>query len=537
MTRDRRRAVIPALAGLAVSTCLLPVATGPAWGAPPGGAPQAVDLCRATGSNRDLNGDGYDDAVVGDPYATVNGKAEAGAVVVLYGDGDGRIGEGRRSVLTQASVPGSNVEAGDRFGWSVAVDDGTADGCADILVGSPGEDWSGHRDAGLVHLISFTPDGAGGPGTPTALVADQGEVAGTVEAGDQFGHAVALSSYRGSDEVRGAVGAPGEDLRGLADAGVVNTFSHLTSPSRAEQHEQGRLGSSWLPGTAEAGDRFGASVLVAPLQVTSGGDTAVEPSVLAGAPGDRVDRPGSTTGARGGSVTTWDPITSFQQVITQDSPGAPGSAEDGDQFGYSLAFSDDRGDVSAVQEVVVGVPGEDVGQRREAGAVTLFGDVTGSGLQGRLTLTQNSAGFAGSAEAGDRFGHAVALRPGPGVQALLVVGSPGEDLGRVADAGMVQTAALDDGAVVVRPVRSYTENSAGTPGRVLVGSRFGTTVAAMQGTAETVFTVSSPHQGTGSVFVVDADGATRTWVPGSRGIPALPGGRFGWSVSGLGSQS
>ena len=36
---------------------------------------------------------------------------------------------------------------------------------------------------------------------------------------------------------------------------------------------------------------------------------------------------------------------------------------------------------------------------------------------------------------------------------------------------------------------------------------------------------------------VDEDGVTRTWVPGSRGVPALPGGRFGWSVSGLGSQS
>jgi len=536
VTRDRRRAVIPALASLAVSTCLLPVATGPAWGAPPGVAPEAVDLCRATGSNLDLNGDGYDDAVVGDPYATVDGLAEAGAVVVLYGDGDRRIGEGRRSVLTQASVPGSNVEAGDRFGWSVAVDDGTADGCADILVGSPGEDWSGHRDAGLVHLISLTPDGLGGPGTPIALVADQGEVAGTVEAGDQFGYAVALSSYRGTDEVLGAIGAPGEDLRGRADAGVVNTFSHLTSPSLAEQREQGRLGGSWLPGTAEAGDRFGAAVVVAPLQVTSGGDTAVEPSVLAGAPGDRVSNPGSTAGARGGSVTTWDPVTSFQQVLTQDTPGTPGSAEDGDQFGHSLAFSE-VGVQGGVQEVAVGVPGEDVGSRRDAGAVTLFGDVTGSRLQGRQTLTQNSPGFAGSAESGDRLGQAVALRPGPGSAALLVVGAPGEDLGRLVDAGLVQTAAVGDGAGVVRPVRSYTESSAGTPGRVSAGNRFGVSVAAMRGVAETVFTVSSPYQGTGSVFVVDEDGVTRTWVPGSRGIPAPPGGRFGWSVSGLGSQS
>ena len=47
-----------------------------------------------TRSASDFNGDGYDDAAVGDPYATVNGRAEAGAVTVLLGGADGRIGAG-----------------------------------------------------------------------------------------------------------------------------------------------------------------------------------------------------------------------------------------------------------------------------------------------------------------------------------------------------------------------------------------------------------------------------------------------------------
>lgn len=541
MSTDRRRVVLPTIASLAVSTCLLSTTAAPAWGGGPlpAGARAAVDLCRATESHLDLNGDGYDDAVVGDPYATVDGKAEAGAIVVLYGDADRRIGEGRRSVLTQASVPGSNVEAGDHFGWSVAVDDGTGDGCADILVGSPGEDWSGHRDAGIAHLISFTPDGAGGPGTPSALVADQSEVAGTVEAGDLFGYAVALSNYRGSDETLGAIGAPGEDLRGLADAGVVNTFSSFTSSHLAEQREQGRLGDRWLPGTAEAGDRFGAAVMVAPLRRTDGQDTGVEPSVLAGAPGDRISKPGSTSGVPGGSVTTWDTITSFQQVITQDSPGVPGTVEAGDLFGHSLAFSEAAVAPGANQKIAVGAPGEDVGTRGDAGAVSLFVDVddAGSGLQGRHTVNQDSTGFAGTAESGDRFGYSVALRPGTGTEALLVIGSPDENIGQVANAGMVHTVAVDAGTGTAEPLTSYTENSAGTPGRVSAGNRFGVTVAAMQGLAETVFTASSPYQGAGSVFVVNQDGATRSWVPGLRGVPTLSGGRFGWSVSGLGSQS
>ncbi len=53
-----------------------------------------IQRCDQVRLYRDLNGDGFEDAVVGDPYATVNGQAEAGTVTILFGDADGRIGEG-----------------------------------------------------------------------------------------------------------------------------------------------------------------------------------------------------------------------------------------------------------------------------------------------------------------------------------------------------------------------------------------------------------------------------------------------------------
>jgi hypothetical protein len=101
---------------------------------------------------------------------------------------------------------------------------------------------------------------------------------------------------------------------------------------------------------------------------------------------------------------------------------------------------------------------------------------------------------------------------------------------------MAQTAAVDLGLATVTPVRSYTESSAGTPGTVARDNRFGLTVAAIRGRGETVFTVASPYQKAGSVFLVDQRERTRSWVPGAGGVPTLTGGRFGWSVSGLGSQ-
>ncbi len=93
------------------------------------------------GVESDFNGDGRTDTVVADPYATVNGQAEAGRVNVLYGDADGLVGEGARSVVYQGSANvGGIAESGDRFGFSVAVADIDCDEYTDLVVGTPYED-------------------------------------------------------------------------------------------------------------------------------------------------------------------------------------------------------------------------------------------------------------------------------------------------------------------------------------------------------------------------------------------------------------
>jgi hypothetical protein len=533
---------IPALTGVATAVCLVLSSAAGAWAAGPSrpslslrATPAfAVALAPIT-SQLDIDGDGNDDAVVGDPYATVTGHREAGVVVVLWGGYTGTIGKGpRRTVLTQASFPGSKVETGDHFGWAVAMGDGTQDGRADILVGSPGEDWSGHPDAGITHLISAALENPDSYGELSAILTDQGDVGGTVETGDRFGSAVALWNTAGGHQLTGAIGAPGEDLRGQADAGVVNSFSRLGPGSRGQQVEQGGLAG--LPGTSEAGDRFGAAVLVAPMQTVFGDDAGLAPTIVVGAPGDRVQPSGSPVRVRGGSVTSWDTSVGSSQRVTQDSPGVPGIAEEGDLFGSSLAFSKATSSPGADGDLVIGAPGEDLGSRRDAGAVSVFADELENRLQGRWTFTQDSEGFAGAAEAGDRFGQSVAMLPGPAAENLLVVGTPDEDVGSVADAGMAQTVAINSGSVSFHHVLSYTENAAGTPGRVRSGSHFGLVVSAMEGADESAFTVSSPYQGSGSVFVVSSTGQTRSWVPGADGIPVLSSGRFGWSVSGTGHQ-
>ena len=497
-------------------------------GMPAQSAPARAAACGKTASQLDVNGDGYDDAVVGNPYATVDGKKGAGSITVLFGDADCRIGEGKRMVLTQGSFPGSAVEAGDHFGWSVSIGNLNGTGAGDILVGSPGEDWKGHVDAGIAHVISFEPDGKGGPGKPTAVVVDQAKVTGVVEDGDQFGYSTAVIGVAG-DFTAGAIGAPGQDSGTRKDVGEVDSVLYLFGDLYGG--DRLREGVSTIPGTPSAGDRFGFSLLFTNLYAPSmSGPAHPESALVVGAPGETV-----SGHANAGAVFYLDaydysfPYEARAQDYTQDSTGVPGVAEAGDQFGYSLAADGISLSTNTPHDVAVGAPGEDIGSAIDAGSVTVFADHS-TGWKAIAALTQNSPGVFGTAETGDRFGHSLAMRPkSNGATAPeLIVSAPYEDVGSTKDAGMVETFAV--GSDAVTPASVYTESTAGTPGTLGVNNRFGLALGAAHGVTENLFTVSSPYHGDGSVFVVSGK-TTRSWVPGKGGVPASTSGTFGWSVS------
>jgi hypothetical protein len=170
----------------------------------------------------------------------------------------------------------------------------------------------------------------------------------------------------------------------------------------------------------------------------------------------------------------------------------------------------------------------------DAGAVTLFTNKANA-LVARANLTQATEGVPGALERGDRFGHSVAFQ----FSQRLLVGVPFEDIGRVRDAGQVQSVEVTPEEFPLRFGPAINEDADGTAYAVAVGSRFGYAVSGLVGVRENVITVSSPFQGEGSVYVVSdrsrSDGsplAPRTWVPGQEGIPSSAGGTFGWSVSG-----
>lgn len=96
----------------------------------------------------DVNGDGYDDILIGAPGRTAWTGASAGAAYLIYGGAS--LGS---MALSGADVRIHGEAAGDQAGFDVAgAGDFNGDGYADILVSAPGED-SAAAGAGATYLI------------------------------------------------------------------------------------------------------------------------------------------------------------------------------------------------------------------------------------------------------------------------------------------------------------------------------------------------------------------------------------------------
>ena len=456
----------------------------------------------------DVNADGLPDLPVGAPGEDVGKKVDAGQVTVLLGSADGSFGRKGAVAISQETV-GQHSERGDRFGAAIATGEVTGDDYIDLIIGAPGED----RGAGVVVVVQGSANGLAGA-QRTVLRQGAGGAAGAAETGDDFGSAISVGDGLW-------VGAPGEDLGRATDAGVVTRF--LTAPLRTAGSVQYQQGARKVPGAAEKGDRFGAALAGGGALVGAPGEDVgriVDAGAVtwqlkyavsqdsAGIPGEAEQ--GDRFGAAAAMSSLW--TTDYSEgkwvQLHQIAIGAPGedigshkdagtilfglddalrghalfdpidggnilaaqdwTPETGDRFGASLAIS------PGGAQLTVGAPGEDVNRTKDAGAVAVLSPYWSCYAVGecyveltdQVTLDQGSSGVPGAVRTGSQFGSTLAVRPG--TTGGYVVGAPGERVGGYPGAG----------AVIVMPAsgaaQELHQNSPGVPGSAEKGDRFAT---------------------------------------------------------------
>ncbi|HUS31750.1 MAG TPA: hypothetical protein VMZ53_24780 [Kofleriaceae bacterium] len=364
--------------------------SGPGWVQQAYIKPSTVDINDAFGAALALSGDG-NTLAVGVPNEdsaartiggteSDNSALESGAVFVFA--------RTNTTWSQQAYIKSSNSDAGDEFGWAVALT-GTGDMLA---VGVPQEDGGSMggggdpssntaMDSGAV--ITFTRSGA--TWTQDAYIKPS-----NTGAGDLFGNTLSIAE----DGATLVVGAPAEDSGATIAIGSSTVGSQLDNSvteggaayifvlGAGMWYQQGYL----KPDKIDFGDFFGKVV-----SISSDGNTVAAAS------------PGEDTIANSGAVSTF---TRSADIWTAQQKLKAANAGDNDQFGVSLALSGDG------TKLMVGAPFEDSNgislggnpndnSSSDSGAVYAF--VRGA------SWSQTSYSKGNAPDPGDQWGYAVAI--------------------------------------------------------------------------------------------------------------------------------
>lgn len=433
-----RRRITPVLGtALALAGCAL---TASGQVATPQPFPQRVP--------GDFNGNGTADLAIGVPYQNVGSATDAGEVHIMYTAPCCGVMSTSNIVLRPGvyGISGSPATY-ERFGAALAIGNFDGDDYHDLAIGVPGRAVSGRSYAGAVVIVYGSASGLSGGRTAT-FTQDTSGIADAAESNDEFGSALAAGDFNhdGRDDL--LIGVPREDIDGYSNAGVVHVL-YGTSTGLSATNSQLWYQNENLDGSADDDDRFGQALAAGDFDNDGYDDAAI------GVPGDLSNSAGAVNILYGSSARL---TSDGNHRLYRDIAGMEEDSDAGDEFGSALAAGDFNGD--GADDLAIGaygdtLPNPDPGSGsgladywfEYAGSVSVVYGVENVGLSvtdaaGNATdefWSQNSTGINDcAAEPADWFGYALTVGDfdSDGYDDL-AIGVPGEAIGSVAAAGMV----------------------------------------------------------------------------------------------------
>ena len=340
---------------------------------------------RSVSSVGDINGDGFDDVIVG-AWRADSGAADAGASYVVFGKAGGFLSDIQLSSLNGSDgFKLSGVAADDRSGYSVgSAGDVNGDGYDDLIVGAALADPNGNS-SGASYIVFGKASGFTANFNLSTLNGGNGFKLSGGAASDKSGFSVASAGdFNGDGFDDLIVGAPGAKVGSAYGAGSAYIIYGKASGFAANFSLSSLSGGNGFKLTGVVGaDAAGTSVAAAGDVNGDGYD-----DVIVGAP---------WAGGTGGSYVVFGKASGFGASFALSTlNGSNGFKLSGvaasDRSGISVSSAGDvNGDGFA--DLIVGAPDADPHGSSSGTSYVLFGKASGFAANIDLSTLNGSNGF------------------------------------------------------------------------------------------------------------------------------------------------